>query len=153
MLGGVEKLRQLEGMIFGDESVGKEPKPIAKSKTDGKKKEKKQKRTPSKGQPATNNKVWKKKSIFFTLLYWKDNLLRHNLNVMHVEKNVMDNILGTLLNIKGKTKDNLETHKDLQEMGLIPMLHPFTKENGIIYMLLSCHMMALEDKTNFLKVF
>jgi hypothetical protein len=72
---------------------------------------------------------------------------------MHVEKNVMDNILGTLLNIKGKTKDNLETHKDLQEMGLIPMLHPFTKENGIIYMLLSCHMMALEDKTNFLKVF
>jgi hypothetical protein len=32
------------------------------------------------------NVGWKKKSIFFTLPYWKDNLLQHNLNVMHIEK-------------------------------------------------------------------
>jgi hypothetical protein len=71
---------------------------------------------------------------------------------MHMEKNVMDNIFGTLLDIKGKTKDNLEVRKDLQEMGLRPTLHPFTKKNGIIYMPPACHMMASEDKTNFLKV-
>jgi hypothetical protein len=51
--------------------------------------------------------LWKKKNIFFRLPYLKDNLLRHNLDVMHIEKNVMDNILGTLLDIKGKSKDNL----------------------------------------------
>jgi len=32
---------------------------------------------------------------------------------MHIEKNVMDNILGTILDIKGKTKDNLAARLDL----------------------------------------
>ncbi|GJY40921.1 ribonuclease H-like domain-containing protein [Tanacetum coccineum] len=40
---------------------------------------------------------WKKKSIFFTLPYRKNLLLRHNLDVMHIEKNVCDNFVGTLL--------------------------------------------------------
>ncbi|XP_030479124.2 uncharacterized protein LOC115696363 [Cannabis sativa] len=31
---------------------------------------------------------WKKKSIFFELEYWKYLVLRHNLDVMHIEKNV-----------------------------------------------------------------
>jgi hypothetical protein len=43
---GDEILRQLEWMVFGDESVDKEPKPIEKSKTDCKKKKKKGKRRP-----------------------------------------------------------------------------------------------------------
>jgi hypothetical protein len=34
--------------------------------------------------------------------------LRYNLDVMHIEKNVMDNIPSTILDIKGKIKDNLE---------------------------------------------
>jgi hypothetical protein len=63
--------------------------------------------------------VWKKKSISFRLPYWKDNLLRHNLDVIYIEKNVMDNILGTILDIKWKMKDNLEARKDLQEMGFL----------------------------------
>jgi len=45
----------------------------------------------------------KRKVFSFGCPYWKDNLLRHNLDVMHIEKNVMGNILGTILNIKGKT--------------------------------------------------
>ncbi|GJZ62007.1 transposon, En/Spm-like protein [Tanacetum coccineum] len=49
---------------------------------------------------------WKKKSIFFTLPYWKNLLLRHNLDVMHIEKNICDNIVGTLLGQVGKSKDN-----------------------------------------------
>ena len=43
---------------------------------------------------------WKKRSILFTLPYWEDQKLRHNLDVMHIEKNVMDNILGTVLNLR-----------------------------------------------------
>ncbi|KAK2370919.1 hypothetical protein QL285_083923 [Trifolium repens] len=45
---------------------------------------------------------WTKKSIFWDLPYWKDNLLRHNLDVMHVEKNVFENIFNTVMNVKGK---------------------------------------------------
>jgi hypothetical protein len=48
-----------------------------------------------------------------------------NLDVMHIDKNVMDNIFGTILDIKGKMKDNLEAQKDLFEMGLRPTLHLF----------------------------
>jgi len=94
----------------------------------------------------------KKKSIFFRLPYWKDNLLRHNLDVMHIEKNVMDNILGTILDIKGKTKDNHAACKDLQEMGLRPRLHPYTGDDGRTYLHATCHTMSNEDKINFLKV-
>ncbi|GKD98576.1 hypothetical protein Tco_1382473, partial [Tanacetum coccineum] len=55
------------------------------------------------------NPLWKKKSVFFNLEYWEHNLLRHNLDVMHIEKNVSDNILGALLDLDGKTKDNENT--------------------------------------------
>ncbi|KAJ8635174.1 hypothetical protein MRB53_009441 [Persea americana] len=51
---------------------------------------------------------WKKKSIFFKLPYWEHLLIRHNLDVMHIEKNICDSIVGTLLNIEGKTKDILK---------------------------------------------
>ena len=43
--------------------------------------------------------VRKKRSIFFTLPYWEDHVLHHNLDVMHIEKNLDDNIIGTLLNL------------------------------------------------------
>ncbi|XP_074360362.1 uncharacterized protein LOC141700518 [Apium graveolens] len=73
---------------------------------------------------------FKKKSIFFYLPYWKHNPLRHNLDAMHIEKNVCDNILGTLLNISGKTKDHVAARKDLQEMGIRKPLHPVLSEDG-----------------------
>ncbi|XP_056847467.1 uncharacterized protein LOC130498122 [Raphanus sativus] len=56
---------------------------------------------------------WHKKSIFWELPYWKDLLLRHNLDVMHIEKNFFDNIINTLLNVPGKTKDNKNSRLDL----------------------------------------
>ena len=66
---------------------------------------------------------WKKRSIFFTLPYWEDHKLRHNLDVMHIEKNVMDNILTTLLNVKDQTKDNYKARLNLAEMGIRSELH------------------------------
>ncbi|XP_057518337.1 uncharacterized protein LOC130799249 [Amaranthus tricolor] len=50
--------------------------------------------------------LWTKRSIFFDLPYWEHNILRHNLDVMHIEKNVCDNLLGTLMNMDGKSKDD-----------------------------------------------
>ncbi|KAL9674721.1 hypothetical protein QQ045_002920 [Rhodiola kirilowii] len=49
---------------------------------------------------------WTKKSIFWELPYWKDMRLRHNLDVMHIEKNIFENLFNTIMNVKGKTKDN-----------------------------------------------
>jgi hypothetical protein len=85
---GDEILRQLEGMTFGDECAGK-------ARTDIEKSQKIQKKS---------NVLWKKKNIFFRLSYWKDNLLWHNLDVMHMEKNVMDNILHTIMDTNEKKR-------------------------------------------------
>ena len=43
---------------------------------------------------------------------------------MHIEKNVCESIVGTLLNIPGKTKDGLNSRLDLIEMGLRAELAP-----------------------------
>ncbi|XP_004488345.1 uncharacterized protein [Cicer arietinum] len=56
---------------------------------------------------------WTKRSIFWDLPYWKDNLLRHNLDVMHIEKNFFDNVFNTVMNVKNKTKDNEKARMDL----------------------------------------
>ncbi|XP_019178174.1 PREDICTED: uncharacterized protein LOC109173401 [Ipomoea nil] len=47
---------------------------------------------------------WKKKSIFFELEYWKHLHVWYVLDVMHIEKNVCESIIGILLDIPGKTK-------------------------------------------------
>ena len=67
---------------------------------------------------------WKKQSIFFELPYWKDNLLRHNLDVMHIENNVCESVLGTILDLEGKNKDNLNARLDLKNMDIRSELHP-----------------------------
>ncbi|XP_042472249.1 uncharacterized protein LOC122054895 [Zingiber officinale] len=63
---------------------------------------KKRKKQNSSKEMQKSIQQWKKKSIFFNLPYWSGLLLRHNLDVMHVEKNVCENIIGTLLNLKKK---------------------------------------------------
>ncbi|XP_074322886.1 uncharacterized protein LOC141659858 [Apium graveolens] len=60
---------------------------------------------------------WKKKSVFFELEYWKYHHVRHCLDVMHIEKNVCDNLLGTLLNMR-KSKDSEAARRDMIDMGV-----------------------------------
>ncbi|XP_075099537.1 uncharacterized protein LOC142176307 [Nicotiana tabacum] len=97
---------------------------------------------------ATHN--WRKKSIFFRLPYWKNNLIRHNLDVMHIEKNVCDNIIGTLLDMEGKTKDNLNARRDLKEMGIRRDLHP-TQRDGKWYYPAACYTLSPEEKSKVCK--
>ena len=52
--------------------------------------------------------------FFWDLPYWKTNIIRHNLDVMHIEKKVFDNIFNTILNFKGRSKDNAKSRADLQ---------------------------------------
>ncbi|XP_042453932.1 uncharacterized protein LOC122038310 [Zingiber officinale] len=70
------------------------------------------------------SKCWKKKSIFFNLPYWKYLHVRHCLDVMHIEKNVFESLINTLMNIKGKTKDNVAARLDMVQMGIRPQLAP-----------------------------
>ena len=68
-------------------------------------------------KPAVKN-IWKKRSVFFELPYWSSLDVRHCIDPMHCEKNVCDSVIGTLLNIKGKTKDGVKARLDLAEMGI-----------------------------------
>ena len=56
---------------------------------------------------------WRKKSIFYELDYWSSNILKHNIDVMHVEKNVCDSLLGTILD-NDKSKDTSNARRDLK---------------------------------------
>ena len=103
-----------------------------------------------KGGPR-NNRVenfWKKKSIFFELPYWKDLPIRHNLDVMHIEKNVCDSIIGTLLNIPGKTKDGVKCRLDLEKMGLRSELAPQVNEKKT-YLPPACYTLSREERKMF----
>lgn len=51
-------------------------------------------------------------------------LVHHILDVMHVEKNVCESIFGTLLDIKGKSKDGKKYCDDLQHLGIRRSLWP-----------------------------
>ncbi|XP_042415329.1 uncharacterized protein LOC122004519 [Zingiber officinale] len=66
---------------------------------------------------------WVKKSIFFELKYWPDLKLRHNLDAMHIEKNICDALVDTLFNIDEKSKDTFKARLDLQDMGIRSELH------------------------------
>jgi hypothetical protein len=74
---------------------------------------------------------FKKQSIVFMYLpYWKNLETCHNIDLMHVTKNVFDNIIGTLLDMPRKMKDRLKSCNDLVEIGLRPELPPILRPNG-----------------------
>ena len=53
------------------------------------------------------------KKVYFYVPYLEFIMLRHNLDVMHIEKNVLHNLAYTLLGDKKKSKNNLSARKDL----------------------------------------
>ncbi|KAM6572621.1 hypothetical protein CsatA_016701 [Cannabis sativa] len=75
---------------------------------------------------------WMKKSIFFELEYWATLKVRHNLDVMYVEKNFCESIIGTLLNIEGMTKDTNRDRKDLSDLDLREELHFKLHKNRLL---------------------
>jgi hypothetical protein len=48
----------------------------------------------------------KKQSIFLEVPYCKDLDIYHSIDVMHIEKNVCESLLGILLNTNEKTRDH-----------------------------------------------
>jgi hypothetical protein len=81
--------------------------------------------------PTLTDIPFKKQSKFFKYLpYLKDLQTCHNINLMHVTKNVFDSIIGTLLDMSRKTKEGLKSRTDLVQFELRPELHPILKLNG-----------------------
>ncbi|KAL9247458.1 hypothetical protein vseg_020889 [Gypsophila vaccaria] len=68
-------------------------------------------------KPPSNGVYHTKKSIFWDLPYWEHLSVRHCIDVMHVEKNVFDSIIGTLLNMPNKTKDGVKARLDMVSRG------------------------------------
>jgi len=94
------------------------------------------------------SEIWKKRSIFFYLPYWCKLDVKHCLDVMHIQKNVCDSLIGTLLNIKGKTKDGVNARLDLIKMNIREELAP--REVGKrTYLLATCYTLLKKEKTSF----
>jgi hypothetical protein len=74
------------------------------------------------GKNTKEDDIWKKQSIFWELPYWKDLDIHHSIDVMHVEKNVCESLLGPLLNTDGKTRDHGHARADLKKMEIRPEL-------------------------------
>ncbi|KAL4573860.1 hypothetical protein LXL04_020680 [Taraxacum kok-saghyz] len=95
--------------------------------------------------------IWKKKSIFWDLPYWKDLHVRHCIDVMHIEKNVCESLVGLLLNIKGKSKDGKLVREDMVAMGIRPELAPIENPGKRTYLPAACYTMSKDEKTRFCK--
>ncbi|GKA67005.1 uncharacterized protein Tco_0766813 [Tanacetum coccineum] len=64
----------------------------------------------------------KKRKLFDNNIEWECLQVRHCLDVMHIEKNVCESLIGLLLNIAGKTKDGVNVRNDMEDMGIRPEL-------------------------------
>ncbi|XP_040960172.1 uncharacterized protein [Gossypium hirsutum] len=71
-----------------------------------------------------------------------------NLDVMHIEKNICDNVIGTLLNLSHFGKDNIKARKDLQNIGIRSYLHPKVR-NEKEYLPQACYTLASKERDIF----
>lgn len=145
----------------GNVELGTAPKPLTgeeifKQTEDlpadfGKDPKKKKTKPNSKGKETEEKIIWNRRSIWFRLRYWKDVMLPHNFDVMHIEKNVCDNIINTLLGIDGKSKDNLNARLDLKLLDIRKYLHP-VEVGDSYYLPPAPFSMSSEEKKLFCEV-
>ena len=65
-----------------------------------------------------------------------------------MEKNICDNIIGTLLNIKRKTKDIIKVRKDLEKMNIRTELH-LIPDGPRVLKPHACYTLALAKRKDF----
>ena len=87
--------------------------------------------------------MWKKKSLFWELPYWKHLEVRSSIDVMHVTKNLCVNLLG-FLGVYGKTKDTTEAREEQQRMK-----DPYDKKTDKVRQYLSSYALTKAEKEIF----
>ncbi|XP_021775990.1 uncharacterized protein LOC110739815 [Chenopodium quinoa] len=105
----------------------------------------------NKRKKGVENVPWKKKNSFFRLEYWEHLPIRHNLDVMHVEKNVSESIIGTLFGIEGKSKDTTLSRLDLVHLNIRKNLHP-KEVSGKTYLPPTSFTLSKKEKEEMLAV-
>ena len=68
---------------------------------------------------------------------------------MHIEKNVCESLIGTLLNMPGKTKDGETTRLDMAEMGIRESLKPITESWKRTFRPPACYVLSRSEKQQF----
>lgn len=83
--------------------------------------------------------------MFFDSPYWSSLVVRHCLDVMHIEKNVCDDLIRTLINIQGKKKDDKSSRLDMVPMSIRQQL---TQEElgKRTYFPPTCHTLSKKEK-------
>ena len=76
--------------------------------------------------------------------------MRHNIDVIRVEKNVYESVVNTLLNIVGKAKDTEKVRLDLADMKIRNELHLQLKENKLLKPH-ACYTLTIEKRRGFCK--
>ena len=70
--------------------------------------------------PPVEGVPFKKQSIFFQYLpYWLDLEVPHAIDAMHVQKNVFESLIATLMDTC-KSKDGLKSWKDMVQLNVTP---------------------------------
>ncbi|KAM1304841.1 hypothetical protein ACFX14_022209 [Malus domestica] len=69
---------------------------------------------------------------------------------MHVEKNVFDTLVGTILDIEGKTKDTIKSWIDLENIGIRLGLW-MARDEDIVRKKLASFFVTLEKRKDFLQ--
>ncbi|KAI3741962.1 hypothetical protein L1987_59641 [Smallanthus sonchifolius] len=87
---------------------------------------------------------WVKRSIFWELPYWRKLLIRHNLDVMHIEKNVFENLFHTIMGTN-KSKDNMKARQDIKHICVRRLLNPICDNNGKITKLRGDYTLQKDD--------
>jgi len=105
--------------------------------------------TGNKRKRSDGPKIYSRKAGLWRLPYWKHLKLPHNLDVMHIEKNICENILGTLLNILGKTKDTQNARLDLYDMGIRHELHLQEDGNSVCRAPPAPYVLGKDQKVEF----
>jgi hypothetical protein len=77
--------------------------------------------------PPIEGVPFKKQSTFFQYLpYWPDLEVSHTIDAMHVQKNVFESLISSLMNI-GKSKGGLKSRKDMVQLKVMPKLHRYLR--------------------------
>ena len=66
--------------------------------------------------------------------------------MMHIEKNVCESLIETLLNIPRKTKDGENVRLDIVAIGIQESLKPISDEGKMTFLLAACYTLSRFEK-------
>ena len=72
---------------------------------------------------------------------------------MHITKNVCANMLNTLMDTGGTSKDSLATRLDIQHLGIRKELHPMVLEDDQFELLVASCTLKKEEKRTLISFF